>query len=159
MPSYRQPKGARGLNTGDWFYTNGAAAGGFFSPSAGNDALVALYNNSQGAFLFVYALDSVIQVPEFFYYYTMQGNQGLTFSGNAFPVVCDAPLPFGQIFVGQKPSLARGLGVTYPIVGQFQSPIGTSPVGPLAVVKPGYSLVCQTADDLTISFKYLVLGP
>lgn len=159
MPSFSKPKSVRKIDLAEWYYPNAAGAAGFFSPAAGNDAQIALFNNSVGAWLYVYALDSVIQVQEFFYYYAIQGTGSLTLSGTAFPVVCDGPVPFGQIFVGQTPSLARGLGNTLPIVGQFQSPLGTSPVGPLAVIKPGYSLVCQTANDLTISFKYLVLGP
>lgn len=157
MPSYSRPKGTRTRPTADWFYANQAAGSGALPEVAAMDSQIILFNNANAAqWLFVLGFTDISNFASNAYYFSVEGSLG-TFQNNCFPTVCDAPQPIGQVFGNYVATPADYGGL--PTQSVFNLSLANISGGPLAVVKPGYSFVVQTAGDQIVSFTYLVLGP
>lgn len=168
MPSFQKPKGVRTLPTSDWFYHNSAAGSGITN-SGPADWVVALFNNDQTRWLWVYAISASAGTNQYAYYRQVLGTPGLNFFGNCFPVATLDPLPPGQIFTGNVVSIfPPGPFVSFPIIPMNLGNDGVGNVSswgivrsqwPLAVLQPGYSLWVQAQGSCIANFEYLFMGP
>jgi len=158
VPSFRKPKGVRALSTGDRFYANIASASGVVAAVGGKDGQVSLYNDAQlGEWFFVYSISPISGLGLLAYYFQVAGTSGAN-QGGAFPIVSGNPTPLGQIYTANVAQIVPGPGVTFPFLQEFSQSGGNWQAAPLAVVKPGYSLIVQSAGDLECTFGYVVIG-
>lgn len=167
MASFTRPKGVRALTSGEWFYHNSAAGFGITNTGPGEFA-VALLNNDQSRWLFVYAISASAGDETFAYYYQQQGIASLSLYGPCFPVVSDDPAPPGQIYIGNAtPVFAPGFNSHPAILMNVgnDGAGGVSSVGevrsqsPIAVIKPGFALFVQARVSCTARFQFLFMGP
>lgn len=158
MPSFSKPKAVTVKDVLDWNYADLATCSGHILPAGGNDSKVGLYNDSQiGEWLFVYDVQFNGFAVTFGYYYAIQGPLTTPFA-TALPIVCDAPIPRGITFTDEVVHVPPGPTLPFATVQNLGAVGPIRGGGPLAVIKPGYSLVFQVEGELMCTFRYLVIG-
>lgn len=159
MPaSFSRPKGVRTRNSYEWLYQDAGAGSGSLGQMAGHDSQIILVNTDQSQWLFVYTINCVSNFITNLYYFTVQGiPAGATFQNGTFPVVCDGAPPPAQLF-GAYVATPPG-NLPFPFMSPLNFNSNIPGVNPLAIVKPGYSLVTQGTGDQITSFGFIVAGP
>lgn len=156
MSIFSRPKGTIVTPFPEW--DSGAMAQGgcntFLTPSAGSN--VGLYNNAiQGLRFFIYMLTTSSFNNDDLAMFFISGTLG-TLVGPCIAIESGASAPYGEIYVGAAKRPVPPSSVTY---GSQSQSIVVGQNWPIAILRPGYSLVIQsdgTGDEMNVSFWYRV---